>query len=68
MELRIYFRRHSKTLYKKHLKNNLCLYYSAGDHKLDFCLKKQTIVTLKGCGTSTTANPLVATSKKPLEK
>jgi len=25
---------------KKHLENNLCLYYGAGDHKLDFCLKK----------------------------
>ena len=25
---------------KKCLKNNLCLYYSAGDYKLDFCLKK----------------------------
>jgi len=27
---------------KKHLKNNLCLYCGAGDHKLDFCPKKQT--------------------------
>jgi len=25
---------------KKHLKNNLCLYYGAKDYKLDFCLKK----------------------------
>ena len=25
---------------KKHLKNNLCLYCSAEDHKLDFCSKK----------------------------
>ena len=29
---------------KKHLKNNLCLYYSAEDHKLDFYPKKQTMV------------------------
>ena len=26
--------------YKKCLKNNLCLYCSTGDHKLDFCPKK----------------------------
>ena len=31
--------------YKKRLKNNLCLYCSTGDHKLDFCPKKQTMVT-----------------------
>jgi len=47
---------------KKHLENNLCLYYGAEDHKLDFCLKKQTIVSPKGCSASATA------SKKPLEK
>ena len=47
---------------KKHLKNNLCLYYGAGDHKLDFSLKKQTTVSPKGHGTSATA------SKKLLEK
>ena len=29
---------------KKRLKNNLCLYCSAGDHKLDSCPKKQTTV------------------------
>ena len=29
---------------KKHLKNNLCLYYGVGDHKLDSCPKKQTMV------------------------
>ena len=29
---------------KKHLKNNLCLYCSVGDHKLDSCPKKQTMV------------------------
>ena len=54
--------------HKKHLKNNLCLYYSIEDHKLDFCPKKQTIVTPKGCSTSTTANPPVAASEKLLEK
>jgi len=53
---------------KKHLKNNLCLYCSAGDHKLDFCPKKQTTVTPKGHGASATADILVAASKKPLEK
>ena len=26
--------------HKKYLKNNLCLYCGAGDHKLDFCPKK----------------------------
>jgi len=45
---------------KKCLKNNLCLYYSAGDHKLDSCPK--------GHGASATANPLAAASKKLLEK
>ena len=53
---------------KKYLKNNLCLYYSTGDHNLDFCPKKQTTVTPKSCDTSATANPLAATSEKPLEK
>jgi len=47
---------------KKHLKNNLCLYCGAGDHKLDSCPKKQTTVSPKGCSASVTA------SKKPLEK
>ena len=54
--------------HKKHLENNLCLYCSAGDHKLDFYLKKQTMVTPKGHGASATANPPAAASKKPLEK
>ena len=54
--------------HKKHLKNNLYLYYGAGDYKLDFCLKKQTTVTPKGCGTSATGDPLAAVSEKPLEK
>jgi len=45
---------------KKHLENNLCLYCSAGDHKLDSCPK--------GHGASATANTPAAASKKPLEK
>ena len=53
---------------KKHLKNNLCLYYGAEDHKLDFCPKKQTMVTSKGRGALTTADTPVVASKKPLEK
>ena len=47
---------------KKCLENNLCLYYGAGDHKLDFCPKKQTTVLPKSCSTSATA------SEKLLEK
>jgi len=54
--------------HKKHLKNNLYLYCSAGDHKLDFCPKKQTTVSPKGCSASATANTPAAASKKPLEK
>jgi len=53
---------------KKHLKNNLCLYYGAGDYKLDFCSKKQTTVSPKGHGTSATADTPAAVSKKPSEK
>jgi len=53
---------------KKHLKNNLCLYYGTGDHKLDSCPKKQTTVSLKGCGASATADTPAAVSEKPLEK
>ena len=53
---------------KKCLENNLCLYCSARDYKLDFCSKKQTTVSPKGHGASATANTLVAASKKPLEK
>jgi len=34
--------------YKKYLKNNLYLYYGVEDHKLDFCPKKQTMVSPKG--------------------
>ena len=47
---------------KKHLENNLCLYCGAGDYKLDFCPKKQTMVSSKGHSVSAT------TFKKPLEK
>ena len=53
---------------KKRLENNLCLYCSAGDHKLDSCPKKQTTVSPKGCGASATADIPTAASKKPLEK
>jgi len=53
---------------KKHLENNLCLYCSAEDHKLDFCPKKQTTVSFKGCSTSATADTPEAVSEKPLEK
>ena len=54
--------------HKKHLKNNLCLYCSAGDHKLDSCYKKQTTVSPKGCDASATADTPAAASEKPLEK
>ena len=53
---------------KKRLENNLCLYCGAGDHKLDSCPKKQTMVSPKGRGASATANTLAAASEKPLEK
>jgi len=52
---------------KKYLKNNLCLYCGAGDHKLNSCPKKQTTVMPKGYGTSATVDTPVATSKKSLE-
>jgi len=48
--------------YKKHLENNLYLYCSAEDYKLDSCLKNQTMITLKCHNASVTA------FKKPLEK
>jgi len=54
--------------HKKCLKNNLYLYCSAGDYKLDSCPKKQIIVSPKGCSTSATADTLAAASEKPLEK
>jgi len=53
---------------KKHLKNNLCLYCSAGDYKLDSCSKKQTTVSPKGCSASATTDTPATTSEKPLEK
>ena len=53
---------------KKHLKNNLCLYYGTGDHKLDSCPKKQTTVSPKGHSASATADTPAAASEKPLEK
>ena len=53
---------------KKHLKNNLCLYCSAEGYKLDSCSKKQTTISLKGRGTSATADTLAAASEKPSEK
>ena len=53
---------------KKHLKNNLCLYCSVEDHKLDSYPKKQTMVTPKSCGTLTTADTLEAAFKKSSEK
>ena len=53
---------------KKHLENNLCLYCGAGDHKLDSCPKKYTIVSPKGRDASATADTLAAASKKPSEK
>ena len=51
----------TRNKYKKWLKNNLYLYYSTEDHKLDSCPKKQIIATLKGYSAS------VSTSKKSLE-
>jgi len=53
---------------KKHLKNNLCLYYGTEDHKLDSCSKKQTTVSSKGCSASATADTPATASKKLLEK
>ena len=47
---------------KKYLENNLYLYYSTRDYKLDSCFKKQTTVSPKGYGAS------AAASKKLLEK
>jgi len=53
---------------KKHLKNNLYLYCSAGDHKLESYPKKQTIVTSKRHSALATANSLASAFKKPSEK
>ena len=54
--------------YKKYLENNLCLYCGTGDHKLNSCPKKQTIITPKGHSASAIADTPAATSEKPLEK
>jgi len=53
---------------KKHLENNLCLYCGAGDHKLDFCPKKQTMVTSKGYSALATTDTSVVAFEKSLEK
>jgi len=54
--------------HKKYLINNLYLYCSAKDHKLDFCPKKQTTVIPKGYSATVTADLPVAVSEKLLEK
>ena len=54
--------------HKKHLENNLCLYCSARDYKLNSCLKKQTTVSPKNRSASATADTPAAASEKPLEK
>ena len=53
---------------KKHLESNLCLYCGTGDHKLDFCPKKQTTVSSKGYSALATADTPAAVSEKPSEK
>jgi len=54
--------------HKKHLENNLYLYYGVGNHKLDSCSKKQTMVTPKDHSASATADLLTAASEKSSEK
>ena len=54
--------------HKKCLKNNLCLYCSVRDHKLDFYPKKQTTVTPKGYDILAATDFSVVISKKSLEK
>ena len=54
--------------HKKRLKNNLCLYCSARDHKLDSYPKKQTMVSPKGHSALATADTPAAASEKSLEK
>ena len=54
--------------YKKYFKNNLYLYCGTGDHKLDFCSKKQITVTSKGYSALVTADSLAAASKNSSEK
>ena len=53
---------------KKHLKNNLCFYYSVKNYKLDSYSKKQTTVSPKSHGALATADLLAATSKKLSER
>ena len=53
---------------KKQLENNLYLYYSVRDHKLNSCSKKQTMVTFKNCSALVTTDFLATASKKLLEK
>ena len=53
---------------KKCLKNNLYLYCSTGDHKLDSYPKKQITASPKGSSASVTADTLAAVSEKPSEK
>jgi len=43
---------------------NLYLYCGIGDHKLDFCSKKQTIVTLKGYSASVATDTSAVAFKK----
>ena len=54
--------------HKKCLENNLYLYCSAGDHKLDSCPKKQTTVTFKDHSALATANSLIVAFEKTSEK
>ena len=54
--------------HKKYLENNIYLYCSTKDYKLDFYPKKQIIVTLKNHSTSATTDLLVVAFKKSLEK
>ena len=53
---------------KKHLKNNLYLYCGTEDYKLDFCPKKQTMVSPKGHSASAITDTLAVAFKKSLEK
>jgi len=54
--------------HKKRLENNLYLYCSIKDHKLNSCPKKQTTVSPKGHSALVTADPLAAASEKLSEK
>ena len=54
--------------YKKYFENNLYLYCGIEDYKLDFCSKKQIMVTSKSYDALATANPPAAAFKKFLEK